>query len=146
MHPTGGQPGAAARAESAARVRRSCGRPPSGDSPTLDPAVGILLGREQARHHDEWVTTQAQLRSAIHRSPASLVEQLETDLAATATAAITALEMVRTAAEATPEAYAELVSERAEHALAATAAALRSALTSHLAMEAQLRASPGQAG
>lgn len=120
------------------------GREPSAPEPRG--LVELLVGREQARHQGEWIATREQLSQAVHQPQEALVAQLEDDLAATATAAITALERVRSARNAPPELLAERVSDHADPALAAAAAALRSALASHLAMAAQLRASPGQTG
>lgn len=143
MRPTGRRHPGAATSEPAGSLAHTCEPPlPSGESP-LEPSVGVLLGREQARHHDEWVATRRQLRGALDCAPDELVAQLERDLTAAAAAAITALQTVRTTA-AGDVSFAEGVSTRAEQPLATATAALRSALASHLALEAQLRASQGQ--
>ncbi|ALL79676.1 hypothetical protein AD006_31410 (plasmid) [Pseudonocardia sp. EC080610-09] len=107
--------------------------------------IEVLLAREQARHHAELSATEGQLREAAGRAPASVVEQLRTDLSLTGAAVITALEHLTLATEAEELGQEiDVAVERTAPALRTAAAALHSALTCHLSMEARLHAPRGQ--
>lgn len=113
---------------------------------TTPAMIEVLLAREQARHHAELSATEGQLREAAGRAPASVVEQLRTDLSLTGAAVITALEHLTLATEAEELGQEiDVAVERAAPALRTAAAALHSALTCHLSIEARLHAPRGQA-
>ncbi|MEQ3552862.1 hypothetical protein WIS52_20535 [Pseudonocardia nematodicida] len=102
--------------------------------------VGIdpLLMREKARHHSEWRATCDEL-PALSGAPANvLVERLEQDLSAVATAAIHALTAVRESSafgegEPTSGDLSE-IGDAAGSWLATITSSLRSALVAHMAL------------
>ena len=133
----------------------STGTGPIGSSPRAEEqsapgalsTIEVLLAREQARHHGELTETEGQLYAAEGRAHASLIEQLRTDLSRTAAAALTALGRLELAAAAADfDDESDPAVERAAPALRTAAAALHSALTCHLAVEARRGTPHGHEG
>ncbi|WP_226367309.1 hypothetical protein [Pseudonocardia sp. ICBG162] len=98
--------------------------------------MDLLLVREQARHHGEWQDTRSELEFLVEASPAALTARLERDLSALSAAAISALAAIRAATGSGSDA-APGAADGTGHWLPSAAAALRSALSIDLALEAQ---------
>lgn len=96
-------------------------------------AMDLLLVREQARYHGEWQATREELEFLVEASPAALAARLERDLSALSAAATSALAAIRSVTERGTDGAID----RAENWLPSAAAALRSALSIDLALEAR---------
>lgn len=114
---------------------------------SYEAAVALLLHRERARHHTEWVTTGHQLRGAASSSHEPLVIQLRKDLSWAGAAIIRALDAIEDVESgAQPECAVGQAVDQANPALVAATSALRSALACHLSLEAHRRAARDQVG
>ncbi|MEV1296156.1 hypothetical protein [Pseudonocardia sp. NPDC049635] len=104
-------------------------------------ALDLLLLREQARHHSEWVATRAELADLLHTRSTPLVPRLEQELTALVTAAVEALGALHEVGKTTDH---PADAEAATPWLASAAESLRRALTVDLALQARLLLSSAQ--